>query len=141
MLKTSQRHWGQGEQKDLVLFVNSAHAFLAFRLGYDLSRIFHNDLVWFERSVTANTVAAVCSLNHLNSNIILAPSLGSLFELFKVSIAAFRAKPTDAVVTLIEHVAILAILVTAGLWYASTLGQLLFLGRSPNAASFADKDV
>ena len=98
----------------LVLLVRRSHPFLAFRLSDDLSRVFHDDLIWVECAVTANTVSTIWRFDDLDTDVVLPSGLGSLLELVEATVTTIATQAAIAVVAFVEHIAVLAIFVAAG---------------------------
>lgn len=128
-------------QTYLIVLVYRSHSPLAFSLSDDFTRVFHNDLVGLECAVAANSVAAILCFNDLDTNVVLATDFGSVLKLFKAPIATVRAQPAIAIITLVQHVPILAIFVAASLLRTHTVGQVDMLVCAPYAPSISHKDV
>lgn len=115
----------------LVITVLLSHAALALILRDDFSSILHNDLIRLESSASSHTKALLLSLHHIHANAESSTLLASLLEVSELSIAApLHIEMAIGVIALIEHVLILAALITACLRGADTArrgkGLMLF---------------
>jgi hypothetical protein len=88
----------------LILLVYSPHSVVTLILGYDLSSIFNNNLVWLESAVGADPIATIHGLDDFDSNVVLPASLASLPKVFETSISAMLcADIAIGYVTLVKH--------------------------------------
>lgn len=79
----------------------------------DFSGVFHNDLVWLKGSIAAHPISTIRCLDDLNSDVVLAASFRPVLEFVEVSVSTLWSKPAITTITLVKHVSILAVFVTA----------------------------
>jgi hypothetical protein len=125
----------------VIVLIHCSHPFLALKLCENLSGILHNNLIRLEGAVAANAVATVLGLDDLDSDVILASSLGPVLESLEVSVPTLWTQPAVAVVTLVEHVAILAVLVTASILLTHASRKLELLVRFPKTSGVTNKNI
>lgn len=124
-----------------IVLVYSPHSPLTLPLVDDLTCVLHNNLIWFKAAIAANAIASICSLYNLNSNIILAASLGAMFKLIETAVTAFWAQSTIATVTFVEHITVLAVLVTTSILSAHASRKLQFLVCFPLASRVTHEHI
>jgi hypothetical protein len=98
-------------------------------------------LVGLEGTIASDAISAICCLDNLDSNVILAPGLSPLLKALEVSVTALRTQPAVTVVALVEHIAVLAILITASVFSAHTSRQLEFFVRFPKTSGITNKYI
>lgn len=98
----------------LIVLVLVFHAIIALILRDNLSCIFDDDLMWFEGSITSDTIATIRCLDHLDSNVVFAPPFVPFLELLEATIAAtIGADIAVGIIALVEHMTIKAIVITS----------------------------
>lgn len=126
----------------LVVFVDFPHPIFTFVLSDDLSCVFDYDLIRRESAVASNTVAPIHSLDNLDADVILPPSLAPLPQAFEAAICAeICADAAIAIIAFIEHKPIKAVIPTPTPRGADTGRVLLSLGFLPNIGSFTHKHI
>ena len=101
---------------DLSIFVAPVHTRVTLLLGDDLARIFHDYLIWGKATIGTNAIATIDSLDDFDANIEFSPCLVPFLKVSKATVgAAVFANIAIAVVALIKHETVVALLVTAGL--------------------------
>ena len=105
---------GNGGIRYLIILVPVLHPIITLILRDNLTRILHNNLMWFEGPIAANAVTSICSLDDLDANIVFAPFLVAFLELLKAAVAAtLGANIAISIVALVEHVAVQAAAIAA----------------------------
>lgn len=97
----------------IIGLVYCPHPLLTLKLCDNLSSVLNNNLIGLKGAIAAHTIPTIRSLDHLHSDIVLATGLGSLLELVEAAVATVRPQPAVAIVTLVEHIAVLTVLITA----------------------------
>jgi hypothetical protein len=64
-----------------------------------------------------------------------------MLEALEVSVSALRTQPTIAIITLVEHVAVLAVLIAASIFGAHAKRKLEVFVRSPEASGITYKNI
>jgi hypothetical protein len=125
----------------LVLFVHPA---LTFRFRDDLARVLHDNLVGFETAVAADAVAAVTRLDNLHTDTVPAALLGALLQVLKRAVLAMvLAEVAVCVIALVQHDAILTVLIAAVFGPANAPGrEIPKMGRLfPIRSRIPDKTI
>lgn len=125
----------------LIVLVHRPHAPLTLKLCDDLSGVLYDDLVRLECPVASNTVSAIGGLDHLHANVVLATGLRSMLELAEITVSTLWTKSAVAAVAFVEHVPVLAVLITACILFTHAGGKLQFLVRFPLTSRVANKNV
>jgi hypothetical protein len=124
-----------------IVFVYCPHPPLALKLGDDLARILHNNLIGLEGTIAADAISAICCLDDFDSNVILASGLGPVLQALEISVTALGTQPAVTVVTLIEHIAVLTVIITASVFRTHASGQLEVFVRFPETSGITNKDI
>lgn len=104
------------------MLVKLVHTVITFLLCDDLARILDDDLIWLERTIRSNSIAAIERFADLDTNSVLASCFGPLAELLESTICAiFRSNVAITAVTFVEHDAIQTIFIAAAIGLANTL--------------------
>lgn len=125
----------------VVVFVYCPHPLLALKLGENLAGVLHNNLVGLEGTVAADAIPAIFCLDDFDSNVILASGLGPMLKTLKIPVTALGTQPAVAVVTLVEHIAVLAVLITASVFSTHTSRQLEVFVRFPETSGITDENI
>lgn len=123
------------------MLIDRPHSFLTLRLGDNLTRVLHNNLVGLKGAVAPNTVPTIRRLDDFHADVVLASSLGPLLELLETAVTALLTHSAITFITLVEHVAVLTLLVAARFWRAHALGQFTVLVCPPYTGRLSHKDV
>lgn len=107
----------------------------------DLPGILDDDLVRLKGTIATDTIATIGSLDDFNADVILAACFRSLLELTETAIPTFRTQSAIAAVALVEHVAVLTVLIAACLFLAHASGQLELFVSSPLFGGVTHKDI
>ncbi len=108
------------------MFVDLIHSPVALFLCYNLTSIFHDDLVRLEAAVAADSVTAVRRLDNLDTDAILA-ALGSTSSQGRKGTVCAQVFAQVAVplIALVEHDAVLAVVTTALVGRANAFGDVV----------------
>lgn len=116
----------------LGILITPVHTVVTLLLSDDLAGILNNDLLRIESAVCADTVAAVESFAYLNPDAILTTSFCSLAERFEGTVSAvLGADVAIAIITLVEHRAVVASFIASRIGLAVAFGEFLGLGLLP----------
>lgn len=126
---------------NLVVLVGRPHPPLTLNLRDDLACVFDNDLVGLEGAVATDAISAIRSLDDLHADVVFSTGFGPVLQLVEAAVAALGTQSAVAVVALVEHVAVLAILVTACVFGAHASGQFQRLVCLPKTSGVANKDI
>lgn len=132
---------GVGKDTHIIALVHGPHSLLTLPLGDNLSCVLHNNLIRLKSAITSDAIASIWSLNDLDSYIVLATGLGSVLELIEVAVTTLWTQSTVAVVTLVEHIAVLTVLVATSFFKAHASRKLQVLVRFPLTSSIAHKNI
>lgn len=96
----------------LVVLVYSPHPMIALFLGYNLSCVFDDDLIWLKSTVGTNPIATISCFDDFDPNIIFPTSFAALTEVFETAISTvFRGNVTISVITLVKHEPVKTVLI------------------------------
>lgn len=115
----------------LVVLIHFIHPPLTLLLGDNLSGVFHDDLVGAEAAIAPDAVAPIARFYHLNTNAEPSTLLSPILEELEGAVGAMgEADIAVRLVALVEHDAVLALVSTALLGLADTLGLVVLEVRS-----------
>lgn len=127
----------------VVVFVDLIHSSVALFFCDNLTSIFHDNLVRFEAAVAAHSVTTVRGLDNLDTDTILAAFGSTSGQGRKGTVCAkFFAQAAVALVTLVKHYTVLAIVTTTVLRRANTFGYVVEVrGLAPVVLGIADESI
>ena len=107
----------------IVVLVLIVHASFTFLLRDDFTGVLHDDLIGLEIAVAPDTVATVRSLDHFNTNTILATLAATCCQISKGAIVAMLLSDVAVVViAFVKHDSVLAVVAAAIFRATHTLG-------------------
>ena len=121
------------EKTYLIVLIRGPHPPLALFLRDYLPCILNDNLIWLKAAVTANPVPTVRGFDDFDANVELAASLAALAQAAEAAVPAeLLAQFAVGVIAFVEHVAVLAVFVTASLGGAHAVGHFSQLGGFPD---------
>jgi hypothetical protein len=125
---------------DLISFIDLLHTSFTLLLSNDLTSVFDNNLVRFERPHGSHSVTLVVGFHDLYT-IVIAITPCTLFELCKRTVITLvRCKLAVGGVALVRHNAVVASFPAPIFCQAIAVGVVLFV-TFPQSRSIADKAV
>ena len=105
----------------LIVLVVLIHTAIAFIFRNNLTSVLNDYLMRVEAAIATNSIPTIRSLDHFDTNSVLATSPAAFLEISKCTICAVSTTSAAiSIITLVEHDSVLAINVTSTVWSANT---------------------